>query len=251
LFEDDLGSVSEGSHLPDLVVALVGSTEGNDSDDVLASGEVWHVDGSTVTLCHSWGGAHSVHAGVVHEESVALWGVLVGATWWEESLLPLSAFKDNILSLGVLELEPSGFLLGRSEFRRISFDGVNDPVLSVVSVEGLSVVGSPFAKWYPELTLVGVGKISLSFPLFSPERRVLRPWSGVFGETPWVSHLNELVDAFSVLSKAEALEDTISVTSNEVVMADFASSSHWVPSAGTVGNNAPKFIISHLARLMR
>ena len=45
-------------------MALVRSSEGNDSHDVLTSGEAWHVDGSTVTVAINWsegraGGADS------------------------------------------------------------------------------------------------------------------------------------------------------------------------------------------------
>lgn len=187
---------------------------------------------------------------MVNEETVLLWGVVVSATWGEESSVPLSALNDNVLIFFGIEFEPLGYLSRGFEILWVSFNGRNNPVLSVMSVESFSVVSSPFVKRNPEFTLVGISKISLLFPFFSPEIRVLRPWSGIFGESPWVSHLNELVNAFSICGKAETLEDSICVTSNEVVMTLHACGSHWVSIFGTVQNDFPKFIISHLAGLV-
>jgi len=124
------------------------------------------------------------------------------------------------------------------------------PVVSVMSIESLNEVLSPLTKWYPEFTLISISKISLLLPLVCPEGAGGRPWSGIFGESPWVSHLNEFVDALSVGCEAETFKDTISVTSNKVVVALLASSGHWVLLLCTFENDSPKFIIGHLTRVM-
>jgi len=93
----------EGSHLPDLLVTSVTSTEGNNSDSELTSGKFWQFHCSTVALSLTWASLHSGQRAIINEESVALWSIFVLATWWEESSLPLIATENNILFNGVLE----------------------------------------------------------------------------------------------------------------------------------------------------
>jgi len=84
-------------------VSNVRSTERNNSDNVFSRGKVGHLDGSTVTRSLIWSSTDLVQIGIVKHESVALWGILVLATWWEKSFVPLGALENNILLFSVLE----------------------------------------------------------------------------------------------------------------------------------------------------
>jgi len=141
-------------------------------------------------------------------------------------------------------------LASRSEFRYFTFDGLNDPIVSVMSIESLGVEGSPLIKWYPVFTFISSRKISLFFPLFGPFGTSRRPWSVIFGNTPWVSHFDELMDALSILGKAKTIKDSIGVTSNHVVVTNLTSSGHWVLCFYTIENNIPKFVIGHFTGVM-
>lgn len=156
----------------------------------------------------------------------------------------LNAIDNNILFNWLLKADESILLSGCSECSWVSFDGSNLPVLSVMSVVSSGVKCSPLVKSNPEFTLVSISKVSLLFPFWSPEVTVFRPWSGIFGESPWVSHLNNFVNAFSlVIGKAKSLKDTIGVAGNKVIVTDGTGSSHWVPCVSTFDDDVPKFVI--------
>ena len=127
---------------------------------------------------------------------------------------------------------------------------MNVPVISVMGIESLSVIGSPLIKGYPIFSLISISKISLAFPFWSPAVTIFIPWSVISGFSPWVSHFNDFLNAFSIGGKAESLKDTISVTSNNVVVTDLSSSGHWVFVLGTFGNNCPEFVIGHCVGVM-
>jgi len=242
---------SEGSHLPDLGVTVSGSVEVVNLDVVSTGWKLLQVDGTRVALSGVWLGAHLLEVVIKKEITVSLWSIRGLATGEEKSLWVLDAVNNNILLYAVVELDETVNLSVSSENLWVSFISGDYPVISVVSVESLGVKLSPFIKRNPEFSLVGFRETSLLSPSWSPEATVLRPWSGIFAETPWVSHLNKFVHAFSVfVGEAETLEDTVSVTSNKVVVTNCTSSSHWVSSLSSVLDNSPEFIISHLAGLM-
>jgi len=151
----------------------------------------------------------------------------------------------------VVETNKSILLLICSEFSRVTFDGSLLPVFSVVSVECFGIECSPKIKWYPEFTLIRSSKISLLLPLWSPKVTILRPRSGIFRKSPWVSHLDDFVLAISIgVGKAHTLKDTIGMASNKVVVTYCASSSHWVTCFGTFHYHSPKLVIRNLIGLM-
>jgi hypothetical protein len=123
-----------------------------------------------------------------------LWSIFILATGEEKSSWVLDAVKNNILMNIVLELDKTVNLSVSFENFWVSFICRFYPVISVVSIESLCVKPSPVTKSNPEFSLIGFSETSLSFPLWSPEATVFRPWSSIFAETPWVSHLNKFMD---------------------------------------------------------
>lgn len=231
-------------------MALIWSFEIENSDNVFSCCHIFNFNSSTIARAHLWDSIHLIHVWIIHEETISLWSISVLASLWEESLIPLNAIDNHILLLRVVELHPSGNLITTSECSWVTFESGNVPVVSVMGIESLNEVLSPLRKWYPEFTLISISKTSLLLPLLCPEGTAGRPWSGIFGESPWVSHLNEFVDALPVCGEAETLKDTIGVTGNKVVIAALASSGHWVWSLGTFANNSPKLSIGHLLGAM-
>ena len=231
-------------------MSFVWSFEIENSDNVFSCFHVFNLNSSTIARAHLWDSLHLIHVWIIHEETISLRSISVLASLWEESLIPLNAINNNILLLRVIEFHPWRNLISTSECSYITFHCGNVPVVSVMGIESLCEVRSPLIKWYPEFTLISISKSSLLLPLLCPEGAAGRPWSGIFGESPWVSHLNEFVDALPVCGEAETLKDTIGVTANKVVSAALASSGHWVWSLGTFANNSPKFSIGHLLGVM-
>ena len=162
---------------------------------------------------------------------------------WEKSLSILNAIKNNILNYWVVDSIILRFLMNRLELSWISLITVGFPVISPMSIGNLSEVNSPFVKRNPEFSLVGFSETSLLFPLFCPEATFIRPWTGIMCKTPWVSHLNEFVDAFPIRGETKSLKNTVSVTRYNIVMANIASSTHWLLFIRCVNNKIPKFII--------
>jgi len=243
----------EDSHLPDLFVVTTASTswEGKDSN-LECSGWKLKFHCSTVALTLLRRSIHLLVIVVQQKVTVGNWSIFILATSWEESGFPLKAIDNNMLFNWVVETNKSILLLICSEFSWVTFDGSLVPVISVVSVECLGIESSPFIKWYPEFTLISSSKISLLLPLWSPKVTILRPWSSIFGKSPWVSHLDDFVLAISIgVGKAHTLKDTIGVASNKVVVTDLTSSSHWVICFGTVQNHSPKLVIRNLIGIMR
>jgi hypothetical protein len=148
-----------------------------------------------------------------------------------------------------METDPFRLLSCLLEIGWVTFMGMNVPVLSVMGVECLGIVCSPLAKWNPKFSLINIRKISLPLVVFSPEWTLFRPWTSIFGESPWISHLNEFMSTSSLsIFKAKTFKDAVSMTSNKVVMTDLASGCHWILSIGTFQNNVPEIVISHLVR---
>jgi len=243
---------SKGSHLPDFGVTLSWSIEVVNLDSVFTWCKRIHVDGSRIALATTWLCLNLVEVAVKNHKAIRLWSILIRATCKEKSFWVLDAVDNNILLYSIIECSKSIYLRGTGESFWVSFKFRYCPVISVVSIESFGVKLSPLVKRNPEFSLVSIGETSLSFPLILPipEITVSRPWTGIFAETPWVSHLNEFVDTFSVGGEADTLEDSVSVTSNKVVVTNCASSSHWVLSFSSIFDNVPEFIISQLIWLM-
>lgn len=249
VIKSDLGFVSEGSHLPDFTVTNVRS-ERKDYDVVCTWCKVWHINGSAIAWSLTWRSSHWAQVAIFKCVNVILWSIFVFATCWEKSCWILDTLKDYILCLGINECKHFIWLMSRCEFRCLTLNAVDDPVLIIVSIVGWSVIGSPLTKWCPEFTLISVRKISLCFPFCSPEGARFRPWTGVFWVSPWVSHFDKLINTCTISSETKSIENSISMASNKVVMAYFASCSHRVLIFGTFGYDCPELIISHLVGLM-
>lgn len=226
---------SEGSHLPDLLVTVVGSIEVVNLEGVCSGRKLLQVDGTRVALSRAWFSLHAFEVGIKNHVTIRLWSNIGLATSEEKSLIVLDAVNNNILFDSVLDVDKTVNLSVSSESSFVSFIFGNYPVVSVVSVESLGVKPSPLIKSNIEFSFVGFSEICLSFPFWSPEATVLRPWSSIFAETPWVSHFNEFVHTSpACVGEAETPEDSVSVTTNKVVVTNCTSSSHWVLSLSSL-----------------
>jgi len=228
-------------------MSVVTSIEINNSNIVFTFWKVSHHSCSSVALDHRWSSGNSFESFGVQHESIALWSNIILATWWEHSRRPLSALNNNILFLIVYHLEPSISLTWTAVSRWITFCVVYDPIFSPVSSESLCVINSPLIKRNVENSVSSLFKFGLFFPFGSPEITIGRPCTCVLIFTPWVSHLDKLMNAISGrIFEADTFKNTISMTSYKTVMANLTSSSHWISSCSSWFNNFPKFIISHI-----
>jgi len=115
----------------------------------------------------------------------------------EEMIIILNAINNNILSLGVVNCCPGveaakWFVI---IFETSSFVGCYCPVWTdVKAYSQTGVKGIVGFKWHPEFTdVLRAIIVSLLSIFWSPELILLRPWTIIVVDSPWVSHLDKFL----------------------------------------------------------